>query len=304
MEFGKVNNPEGLDLRLPDEPEANRAILSGRPVAHPFLRLGLTGWGEKAWVGTLYPPGTPSSAFLAAYSRSFNSVELNSTFYAMPEVTVAERWKQGTPPDFRFMVKLPRQISHSLDLGLDHGQPDRFLAQLAPLGEKAPVCFLQLPPGNHTHLEVKLKALLARWPAAGPGLFLECRHPGLLKNEALMEFLAKHRVGLVITDTPGRRDLVHMRLLRPEVMIRFVTCGDHAIDRYRLDDWIRQLDHWFSHGLAQAWFYCHTHDNQRAQELARLFRDSARKAEAVWALSISEIKDYAFQQASLFETSG
>jgi len=302
MEFGKVNNPEGLDLRLPGDPPVNRTVLSGPPAAHPLLRLGLTGWGEKAWVGRLYPIGTPSGGFLQAYSRSFESVELNSTFYAMPPSQVAERWRNTTSPGFRFMVKVPRLISHSPDAGPE--VLDRFLQQLAVLGEKAPACFLQMPPDFDASQSAQLLRLVSHWPARGPLLFLEFRHASLLEDDGLMADLRKRGMALVITDTPGRRDLVHMQLLQPHVMVRFVASGEDDVDRNRLRDWSCRLAQWFQEGLEQAWFFCHTHDNLRAPEQARLFRDFVRENRTVWSDTLPEIKDYAFQQANLFQTPG
>ena len=78
--------------------------------------LGCPEWSRPEWKGGLLPARTRSKDFLAGYARVFNTVEGNTTFYALPRPDVVERWKESTPPSFRFCFKFPRSISHDRKL--------------------------------------------------------------------------------------------------------------------------------------------------------------------------------------------
>jgi uncharacterized protein YecE (DUF72 family) len=62
--------------------------------------LGTQGWSYPSWVGSFYPPGTSASAFLAHYSREFATVELDTTFYAVPRMSTIAGWRERTPLAF------------------------------------------------------------------------------------------------------------------------------------------------------------------------------------------------------------
>lgn len=302
MEFGKVDTATGIDFSLPEDPAGNASLLGGSASVGAALHLGLTGWGEKAWVGSLYPSGTRPADYLKAYAKSFHAVELNSSFYAMPESGVIDRWLMATPDAFRFMVKVPQALSHQRNQETAIQDIVRFGAAMRRFGSKATACFLQYPPDQVGQVRKSLQAWLDHWPSDGQRLFVEFRDPGLLLDEDMLEAMARSGLGLVITDTAGRRDLVHMRLLVPEVMVRFVATGAVEADRLRLVAWKERLSAWFREGLEQAWFFCHTHDNRHAPELARLFRDMVTREEPRWAESIPEINVYGARQTELFQT--
>ena len=74
--------------------------------------LGCPGWGVKTWVGRLFPGGTRPTEFLERYARVFNTVEGNTTFYALPAAETVARWRDQVPDGFRFCFKFPRTITH------------------------------------------------------------------------------------------------------------------------------------------------------------------------------------------------
>ena len=76
------------------------------------IRLGTQGWNYDAWVGPFYPEATKPADFLGVYSRAFDSVEVDSTFYATPPSKTLRGWAQRTPPNFVFALKLPQEITH------------------------------------------------------------------------------------------------------------------------------------------------------------------------------------------------
>ena len=76
------------------------------------IRTGCSGWSYDSWKGPFYSSGTENKAMLAMYARVFNVVEIDSTFYRVPEDDVIESWKSNTPPDFLFCPKMPGALTH------------------------------------------------------------------------------------------------------------------------------------------------------------------------------------------------
>src|SRR6476469_9950004 len=76
------------------------------------IHLGTQGWNYDAWVGPFYPVGTRPSEFLTVYARAFDSVEVDSTFYASPAEATIRSWAERTPKGFIFSLKLPQEITH------------------------------------------------------------------------------------------------------------------------------------------------------------------------------------------------
>lgn len=101
--------------------------------------------------------------------------------------------------------------------------------------------------------------------------FLEVRHPDWFAKddvrEELMEFLKSINMGIVITDTSGRRDCAHMYLTVPKAFIRFVGNSLHKTDFTRVDDWIGRMKHWLDKGIEELYFFMHMHDEAKSPEL-------------------------------------
>src|SRR5258707_4146087 len=95
------------------------------------VRVGTSGYSFPDWVGPFYPPGTRSGDFLSYYSRHFDVVEVNSTYYRIPHSSVIEKMERKTPGDFHFVVKLHQSMTHEGDL--DSSNVRHFLEAIAPL---------------------------------------------------------------------------------------------------------------------------------------------------------------------------
>jgi len=140
------------------------------------LYLGAPVWAAKEWVGNFFPPKSKSPDFLSLYSRRLNTVEGNTTFYALPNSETLDRWVADTPPSFRFCLKFPQTISHHLRLQHAEIETGQFLDCLTRLGERAGPAFLQLPPT----FNAKSLPTLATYLGSLPDQFqyaLEVRHP-------------------------------------------------------------------------------------------------------------------------------
>src|SRR4051812_49981801 len=112
--------------------------------------IGTSGWMYKDWNGKFYPKGLKSADQLPYYAEHFRTVEINSTFYHMPQAKSVQRWYDVTPDDFVFTIKLSRYLTHTKRLVSDEEFNDyarEFMERLKPLQEKLRVLLVQLPPG-------------------------------------------------------------------------------------------------------------------------------------------------------------
>lgn len=272
MEFGKLPDISLVDFSLPQDAPANASVLRKAAPANAWpWYTGATGWSMKEWVGSFYPKGTSSKDYLKAYGEQFNTIELNTTHYRIPDEETIQRWKVQTPPDFRFCPKIPQTISHSRDLGTASSQIAFFAGVIAGLEERLGPSFLQLPPHfSPQHLPL-LKRFLEHWPRELP-LAVEFRHSAWFSAGARLgaagDLLQEHGTGAVITDVAGRRDVLHMRLTAPFTMVRFVGNDLHPSDYTRIDAWISRIAQWFEQGLQQVFFFTHEPDNLKAPQLA------------------------------------
>ena len=120
------------------------------------VRVGCQGWNYDDWVtppasegGIFYPRGTRAAEMLAVYARSFETVEVDSTFYAVPSAASVAGWKRRVPHGFTFSLKLPREITHQQALRRSYATErvlEEFCARARLLGEKLAPVLVQLPP--------------------------------------------------------------------------------------------------------------------------------------------------------------
>ena len=256
MKWGKINNPERVDYTFPDDPDENIEILGGQPADHFNIYLGYAGL-SKAKLKGFYPKGINDE--LTYYSRQFNAIEFNATFYKEFSKEQFTKWKNKTPQNFKFYPKLSRTISHVQKLKPETSTTiQSFLKGIQNFGENLGIPFLQLPETFHPANGYHLKRFVNNWPSNFP-LAIELRHLDWYKEavrDRLFELLQSNQIAHVITDTPGRRDLMHMRLTNKTAFIRYVA-ADQPIDENRLDEWIERLSLWKSLGLKEACFFIH-----------------------------------------------
>lgn len=166
------------------------------------LRFGCSGWDYQEWVGPFYKSTTESK--LAAYSRVFDTAEINSTFYRMPDRGMVHGWRLYTHDDFRFAAKVPQTVTHDRLLDLERGADKDLLAfceVMRPLhdaGKLGPL-LLQLPPRLRFNPE-KLRAFFAVLPQEFTWA-LEPRNKTWMVEEAF-DLLAQHGIAYTIVDEP------------------------------------------------------------------------------------------------------
>jgi uncharacterized protein YecE (DUF72 family) len=115
------------------------------------VHVGIGSWGDDAYVGVLYPPGLPKADRLSEYAKTFQHVEVNSTYYATPSAAAVKGWVRQTPAGFTFSIKLHRAISQSPAKAATGDLPRRILAAMQPLVDAERLaCFLLLLPPRFT----------------------------------------------------------------------------------------------------------------------------------------------------------
>ena len=129
------------------------------------LLAGASGYSFKEWCGNFYPEKTKAEEMLPFYSARLPTVEINNTFYRMPQVSMLANWKAITPAGFRFAIKSPRRITHMARLKPESvGDSVDFLYKaLESLGEKRGPVLFQLPPNLKKDL-ARLQAFLPLLP--------------------------------------------------------------------------------------------------------------------------------------------
>ena len=151
--------------------------------------IGTSGWVYKEWQGLFYPPRLPGSEQLAFYAGHFETVEINFSYYRLPERSVFEGWRRQSPPDFLFAVKGSRYLTHMKKLKDPEEPLARLMDHAGGLGEKLGPILFQFPSQwrrNQERIEHFMDALL---PHAPQRFAFEFRHPSWLVPEvyALLE---------------------------------------------------------------------------------------------------------------------
>jgi uncharacterized protein YecE (DUF72 family) len=163
--------------------------------------VGTSGWQYDSWRGVLYPAGLPQRKWLEHYAARFQVVEVNNTFYHLPERRTFEGWAERTPPDFVFALKLSRYLSHIKRLREPEEPVKRFLDRAAPLEGRAGPLLLQLPPDFHAD-PGRLTAVLDCIPRA-LRVAVEFRHASWFTEE-VRSVLEQRGAALCLPDRRSR----------------------------------------------------------------------------------------------------
>ncbi len=209
------------------------------------VHVGCSGWNYKHWrEGVFYPPRLPPKEWLAYYSKHFDTVEVNATFYRLPRETSVARWVAQTPASFVFTVKMSRYVTHVKRLR-DLDESERlFYGRIAPLvvSPKFGPVLWQLPP-TFKRDDERLRYALEHLPM-GRHCF-EFREPSWFVDD-VYELLRRHGVALVIGDDPRRPFQTH-ELTTDFTFIRFHSGTRGRNGNYsdsELDEWAERLRRW------------------------------------------------------------
>lgn len=166
------------------------------------FHLGTQGWNYPAWVGPFYPRAARPADFLSLYARIFDTVEIDSTFYAVPAAAAIGHWAKRAPPGFTFALKFPRAATHDDGLAGESSLAtlERFTERVRPLGSRLGPILIQLPAEFGPRRRAKLETFLDRLPN-GFRWAVEFRDPAWLDTNVI-ESLAARRIAPALADSP------------------------------------------------------------------------------------------------------
>jgi uncharacterized protein YecE (DUF72 family) len=248
----------------------------------PRIHIGTQSWSFDAWVGPFYPLGTRPADYLTVYARAFNSVEVDSTFYAIPPVSTLRGWRERTPEQFTFELKLPQEITHERRLRNSEDVVQLFAERARELGNKLGPVLIQLGPDFGP---VELPALAKLLPALPRDIrfSVEFRNRGWI-TDGVLALLAEHGVGLTLTDGRwfSRKQMLALtsRIRTGFVYVRLIGGNRDLVDYSRIQiDRTGELEQWAATlrpiaGKADVYVYTSNqfagHSPQTARELQKL----------------------------------
>ena len=253
--------------------------------------IGCAVWSYKGWVGEFYPKGTRSKDFLHLYSRRFTTVEGNTTFYAVPNQDTVKRWAAQTPPEFKFCLKLPRNITHNGSLKHYIDDALKFAEIMLPLGSRLAPMFAQLPPSYAPSSLEDLTAFIESWQQTQLPLAIEVRHRDWFKQPLALELtnlLQEFGIGKVILDSrpiytveddpqlgSERRKPqlpVDFNVTAPFTLIRFISHPNLPINQPFMEEWVTYIQQWLQSGK-QVYFFVHCPEEEKSPWAARHFQN-------------------------------
>jgi uncharacterized protein YecE (DUF72 family) len=208
------------------------------------VRIGTSGYQYDHWKGLFYPPGLPKRDWFGHYARLFDTVEINNTFYRLPEATTFQAWAAAAPAGFLYALKFSRYGTHIKRLREPEEPIRSFLERAELLGELLGPILVQLPP----HWKVN-QARLARFLEAAPcghRWAIEFRDPSWLIEE-IFALLEAQNAALCIHDLIPNHP---RRITADWVYLRFH--GQHhggAYSHQYLSAQARQIAHYRAQGL-------------------------------------------------------
>ena len=233
-------------------PYYNHALRTYQSEVIKTFHIGTSGWHYAHWVGPFYPPATPQRDFLTYYARHFHTVEINNSFYRLPEKRTFEQWRDTVPSGFVFAVKASRFITHMKKLKEAETTLATFMERINGLGEKMGPILFQLPPYwglNLGRLESFLRALPKGYRYA-----FEFRDPTWFQPE-VYRVLAEYGAAFCLYELAGltsprelTADFTYLRLHGP---------GDAYSGCYPaevLNEWANVLSGWAKQGSE---IYCY-----------------------------------------------
>jgi uncharacterized protein YecE (DUF72 family) len=199
------------------------------------VRVGCSGWQYRHWRGDFYPASLPTSRWFAHYALTFDTVEINNSFYRLPPAETFARWRDQAPRHFLYAVKASRFLTHMKKLKDPEDPLLRFFENARHLGPRLGPILYQLPPRwpvNLERFEIFLRAL-----PQGYRHTVEFREPSWY-DERVYDLLRRYNVALCLHDMQG--SATGRKVVGPFVYVRFhfgTQKYSGGYDEARLDEW-------------------------------------------------------------------
>lgn len=172
------------------------------------IKVGTSGWNFYDKDNSFYPKDLKSKDKLAFYSKTFNTIEINSTFYHFPRQTTIEKWNTETEDDFKFIIKINKYFTHIKKLIIDEQSIQRleeFLKSVEVLKHKLGGVLIQVPPSFKINLKVldSFMTEIIKIKKENYKIFLEIRDESWLVDE-FFKLLNSYNVNLVYNNTNNK----------------------------------------------------------------------------------------------------
>ena len=236
------------------------------------LHVGTSGYSYKEWKGSFYPEDLSPKKMLSYYGERLKAVEINNTFYRLPNTSVLESWASQVPDDFRFSIKASRRITHFTRLKPEARDPTEYLlSTVATLGDRLGVLLFQLPPNLKKDTD-RLAGFLEMLPEGTPAAF-EFRHD-TWKDDDVYGLLRSRGMPLVCADTDDSEE--------DEPIVPTGSWGYLRLRRpgYDESDLERWADHISGTGWERAFVFFKHEDAGAGPKMAARFREIAVEREA------------------------
>ena len=222
-------------------------ISSPTPNANRSIRIGCSGWNYKHWRGPFYPAGIPVRSWFEHYAKSFDTVEVNNTFYKLPDPETFAAWRDRAPEGFLFGIKASRFLTHLKRLKDPEEPVTRLFEHARELGDHFGPILYQLPANFHRD-DARLDEFLAILPRTLGEIggtprelilrhAIEFRHPSWYVDE-VYRILDAHSITLCLHDKFG--SAIFEPVIGPFMYVRFHGPGGRYFGRYE----IRRLEQW------------------------------------------------------------
>jgi len=204
-------------------------------MARGRARVGCSGWQYRHWRGDFYPAGLPLATWFDHYASVFDTVEINNSFYRLPERATFGAWARRAPLGFEFAVKASRFLTHMKKLKDPEEPLDRLFSRMRALGTHLGPVLYQLPPGWNVDTG-RLSAFLDALPGDARHV-VEFRDPSWYTPE-VFRLMERRGVALCLHDMAG--SATERRRIGPFVYVRFHGAGAKyggAYSEARLRSW-------------------------------------------------------------------
>jgi len=234
------------------------------------LYAGTSGYSYKEWKPSFYPEDLPDKQMLRFYGERFRAVEINNTFYRMPKASVLETWAASVPADFKFVLKVPKQITHIQRLKDAANSVSHLLDVARALKERLGPLLFQLPPFLKKDVP-RLSEFLALLPRDCRAAF-EFRHQSWFDSE-VFDLLRDHQAVLCVAEAENDLEIPcvstanwgYLRLRRPDY-------GDEE-----LKAWVKRLQ---QEAWQDAFVFFKHEDEGKGPALAKRFLELATGSQA------------------------
>ena len=207
-----------------------------------------------------------------------------------------QKWKDSVADDFKFSLKFPQVITHRKDINeaVAKQRLEDFLVALDFMGDKNGVAFAVMAnyfrPDKFEGLVEFVEYLPKDVPFA-----IELRAPEWFESDSLQnewqELFAENNIAPVLTDTPGRRDVLSFKLTNENLFVRYVGDFSNPLDQKRIDQWIVRIIELINLGVKNVWFYAHQPGEKR-ELIVDFFNYLIERVNKELNLSINKLINY------------